>query len=67
VTPGLKYTTEQLGNLIHSVKVPKSVILNLLETNKTELDHIVERLAELKSFVEELPDDKNYALIWNEF
>jgi len=62
-----KYETEQIDSLTHSVKVPKVVILNLFETSKNELDHIIERLAELKSFVEKLPDDKNYTLICNEF
>jgi len=62
-----KYETKQIDSLTHSVKVPKSVILNLLETSKTELDHIAERLNEIKSFIETLPDDKNYTLICNEF
>jgi hypothetical protein len=62
-----KYETETLDSLTHSVKVPKSVILEMLEIREPELTHIKERLTELKSFVETLPDNKNYTLICNEF
>jgi len=62
-----KYETKQIDSLTNSGKVPKSVVLNLLEIKETELDHIAERLTELRSFVETLSDDKNYTLICNEF
>ena len=62
-----KYETAYIDNLTRYVMVPKSIILNLLDSNKSMLDHIKERTAELKVFIESLPDDKNYKLISDEF
>ena len=62
-----KFHTEYIDELTRFVIVPRSEIVKLLKIEEYELDHIVERLTELKTFIETLPKDKEYKLIFQEF
>jgi hypothetical protein len=62
-----KYETDYIDAITRYVIVPKAVILVLIKSLYSSLDHLNKRLDTLYQTIEKLPDDKMYKLIQQEF
>ena len=64
-----KYETDYIDELTRYVIIPKSELVKLIKSLKSELNlkHINKRLNELLAFVITLPDNKNYKVVCQEF
>jgi hypothetical protein len=62
-----KYETDYIDAITRYAIVPKAVILTLIKSLYSLIDHLNKRLDTLYQTIEKLPDDKMYKLIQQEF
>ena len=62
-----KYEKEYIDELTKYVMLPKSEILIMIDKLHCNLDHINERLDELKKYIEKMPEKDFYKVVQQEF
>jgi len=62
-----KYEKNYIDQLTKYVMLPKFKILDMIDKLHCNLDHINERLDELKKYVENLPEQDFYKVVQQEF
>ena len=62
-----KYESDRIDSLTRYVMVPRFEILKIIDELHCNIQHINERLDELKKYVDKLPDKDFYKLVQQEF